>query len=428
MSELSFNEIRNLLEQSLNAGISDISLNKGYWIIDVYSNWFVYQDYANSGTFKRDYAIGTDKKVTLGDPVSVVESKTYITVQTAAFDLNGDYEETDEEIIIEGKIFEAGEFPDKKYSMTPEEILTAVEKFTPQDVDDSHNERSVFKGKMGKIREVFTPDNGQSLHAKVGIAKWVDKAMGAIPRTVSCTWDRATKTLAGLALTTTPRIKDAVLYAAFIEDQEAKQKQAEFEGKRNSATDHKTIQGIHDHTMSLGAKCSGDNAEYSVDPNKDNKELPTMSEETKVEFKDSAEFKAQQTEIENMRAEVERMKTDKRHSEAVLTVEELLRTGKAVPAERASLIAAFEQAATDDAKNPSKVTFGEGQEGTRVDALKAVYAARPAHVLFGETVPVGGSVLYSHQQVDQNAVNKAKVRELLALSPLGQAVLEDEKA
>jgi hypothetical protein len=252
--------------------------------------------------------------------------------------------------------------------------------------------------------------------------------MGAIPRTVSCTWDRATKTLAGLALTTTPRIKDAVLYAAFIEDQEAKQKQAEFEGKRNSATDHKTIQGIHDHTMSLGAKCSGDNAEYSVDPNKDNKELPTMSEETKVEFKDSAEFKAQQTEIENMRAEVERMKTDKRHSEAVLTVEELLRTGKAVPAERASLIAAFEQAATDDAKNPSKVTFGEGQEGTRVDALKAVYAARPAHVLFGETVPVGGSVLYSHQQVDQNAVNKAKVRELLALSPLGQAVLEDEKA
>jgi hypothetical protein len=153
----------------------------------------------------------------------------------------------------------------------------------------------------------------------------------------------------------------------FIADQEEKQEQeAEFEGKRNSSADHKTIQSIHDHCMSLGAKCSGDNAEYSSDDptnSNDNKELPTMSEETKVDFKDSPEYQALQAQFTAQQNEIERMKAEKRHSDAVAAVEELLRTGKAVPAEKAALVAAFEQAVTDDAKSPEKVTFGKAREG-----------------------------------------------------------------
>jgi hypothetical protein len=218
-----------------------------------------------------------------------------------------------------------------------------------------------------------------------------------------------------------------------MQDQEEKNKTegVEFEGKRNSASDKQTIQKLHDHTVSLGAECSGENVQYSdnkPNPLSDNKELEkVMNEENKtVDFKDSAEFKAQASEIEQMKAEMERMKAEKRHADAVAGVEALLRGGKAVPAERVALIAAFELAATDDAKNPVKVTFGEGgQEGSRVDALKAVYAARPAHVLFGETVPVGGSVLFTQGAKDPNAVAEEKVRELLAQSEVGRAVLSD---
>lgn len=360
------------------------------------------------------------------------------TLQLATFDLNGDLEETDDFVIVRGKIFEAGEYPDKNFSITEEELADAVANFKPVPVDYSHVE-GPLDGKLGEMRTVsLDPNNRRIALGEVAIPKWLDKVMGPAGRKVSCTWNRATKQIEKLALVNQPRIADAVLYAAFVDDQLEKFKaneEALFEGKRNSASDKQTIQKLHDHTVSLGAECSGDNVQYSDDPQpnpiSDNKELEkVMNEENKtIDFKDSAEFKAQASEIEQMKAEMERMKAEKRHSDAVNTVEALLREGKAVPAERIALVAAFELAATDDAKNPVKVTFGEGegQEGSRTDALKAVYAARPAHVLFGESVPVGGSVLFTQETPDPNKLSKDRVRELLAQSPLGQAVLEDNK-
>lgn len=357
-------------------------------------------------------------------------------LQLATFDLNGDLEETDDFVIVRGKIFEAGEYKDKNFAISPDELAAVAQNFKPVPVDYSHVE-GPLDGKLGELRSVSLAENGTDLMGEVAIPRWLDKALGDTARKVSCTWNRATKQLEKLALVNSPRIADAVLYSFFIDDQLEKSRasaDAAFEGKRNSATDHATIQKIHDNTMSLGAKCSGDNAEYSSDhstnQNQEQKqdreqELPTMSEETKVEFKDSAEYQAMIARFDAQTAEIERMKAEKRHNDAVSTVEALLREGKAVPAERTALVAAFELASTDDASNPVKVTFGEGgQEGSRVDALKAVYAARPAHVLFGEQVPVGGTVLYTQSAKDPNEVTKDRVRELMAFSQLGQAVLE----
>jgi hypothetical protein len=350
------------------------------------------------------------------------------TLQLAQFDLNGDLEETADYVIVKGKIFEAGRFEDKQFEISPEELAAATEGFKPVPVDYSHVE-GPLDGKLGELRSVSLSENGKDLMGEVAIPKWLDKALGDTARKVSCTWNRATKRLEKLALVNTPRIQDAILFAAFIADQEEKQEQeAEFEGRRNSSADHKTIQSIHDHCMSLGAKCSGDNAEYSSDTNSndDDKELPTMSEETKVDFKDSPEYQALQAQFTAQQNEIERMKAEKRHSDAVAAVEELLRTGKAVPAEKAALVAAFEQAATDDAKSPMQVTFGEGQgqQGTRVDALKAVYAARPAHVLFGETVPVGSQVLLSQGASKKDEPNQERISHLKSLTPMGRASLD----
>lgn len=347
-------------------------------------------------------------------------------LQVAQFDLNGDLEETEGFVIVKGKIFESGNFPDKQFEISPEELAAATQDFKPVPVDYSHVE-GPLDGKLGELRSVSLAENGKDLLGEVAIPKWLDKALGDTARKVSCTWNRATKRLEKLALVNQPRIQDAVLYAAFVADQEEKQKGAEFEGKRNSAADHKTIQSIHDHCMSLGAKCSGDNAEYSSDDTKD-KELPTMSdvENKTVDFKESAEYQAMQARFAAQEAEIERMKADKRHADAVNTVEELLRNGKAVPAEKASLIAAFEQAATDDAKHGGTVTFGEGgtQTGSRVDALKAVYAARPAHVLFGETVPNGGQVLYSNTGGKKDEVDQDRIKALKGLTMIGRATMD----
>lgn len=351
-------------------------------------------------------------------------------LQLATFDLNGDLEETDDFVIVRGKIFEAGEYKDKNFAISPDELAAVAQNFKPVPVDYSHVE-GPLDGKLGELRSVSLAENGTDLMGEVAIPRWLDKALGDTARKVSCTWNRATKQLEKLALVNSPRIADAVLYSFFIDDQLEKSRasaDAAFEGKRNSATDHATIQKIHDNTMSLGAKCSGDNAEYSSDHStkQDQKqELPTMSEETKVEFKDSAEYQAMIARFDAQTAEIERMKAEKRHNDAVSTVETLLREGKAVPAERTALVAAFELASTDDASNPVKVTFGEGgQEGSRVDALKAVYAARPAHVLFGEQVPVGGTVLFTQETPDPNKVSPNRIKELLAQSEIGRAVLE----
>jgi hypothetical protein len=429
MSELSFNEIRNQLEKALNANISSgNSMTSKYWIVEVYSNWLVYQDTDNWTMYKRDYSIGTDQKITLGDPTPVVETKNYVAVQAASFSLDGEFEETDEMVIVKGKIFEVGEFADKQFSITSDELASAVRDFKPVPVDYSHVE-GPLDGKLGELRSVSLSENGKDLLGEVAIPKWLDKVFGDTARKVSCTWNRATKQLEKLALVNNPRIPDAVLYQAFIDNFQSKQA-ATFEGKRNSTADHKTIQSIHDHCMSLGAKCSGENAEYSNPPNNDNKELPKMSDENKtVDFKDSPEYQALQAQFTAQQNEIERMKAEKRHSDAVAAVEELLRAGKAVPAEKVALIAAFEQAAADDAKSPMQVTFGEGLSGSRVDALKAVYAARPAHVLFGETVPVGAQVLMSQDSGNgaSQEISEARVKELLAQSSFGQAVLKGDK-
>jgi hypothetical protein len=349
-------------------------------------------------------------------------------LQLATFDLNGDLTETDDFVIVRGKIFHAGDFPDKQFAISPDELASVVQGFKPVPVDYSHVE-GPLDGKLGELRSVSLADNGTDLMGEVAIPKWLDKALGDTARKVSCTWNRATKQLEKLALVNNPRITDAVLYGFFMADQEEKIKEdAEFVGKRNSAADHSTIQKIHDHTASLGAKCSGENVEYSSDPpnqtNSINKELPKiMTTDNTIDFKDSAEFKAQASQIEQMKAELEQMKVAARHSLAVQTVKDLIVGKKAVVAEEANLVAAFEKALQDDARYPEKVTFGQGQEGSRFDVLKAVYEARPAHALFGEQVPVGGQVLYSGTSDRKDEPNQDRIISLKKHTQLGAATI-----
>jgi hypothetical protein len=70
---------------------------------------------------------------------------------------------------------------------------------------------------------------------------------------VSATWDKATKTLCGLALVRTPRITDAALYSAF----------SEFAGRRHSKQDLADLQTIHDLVAGQGAICPHPAAYYS---------------------------------------------------------------------------------------------------------------------------------------------------------------------
>jgi hypothetical protein len=71
----------------------------------------------------------------------------------------------------------------------------------------------VLDGKLGQVVHVEASDDGEELHGIVAIPKWLDSVLDE--RKVSATWDRATKTLKGLALVRNPRVSDAALMAAF---------------------------------------------------------------------------------------------------------------------------------------------------------------------------------------------------------------------
>jgi hypothetical protein len=119
----------------------------------------------------------------------------------------------DEMVYRAGLLFRAGEYPDKAYAMTPDELKAAVEDFSGPVALDLEHVPSVLDGKIGELVSVECSDDGDELHGIVALPKWLDAILDE--RKVSATWDRATKRLAGLALVRNPRVSDAALMAAF---------------------------------------------------------------------------------------------------------------------------------------------------------------------------------------------------------------------
>jgi hypothetical protein len=149
------------------------------------------------------------------------------------------------------------------FEMTPEEIMAFASDFKPVEIEDNHRPRfdhegkpyppSNFKGKMGRVAAVKPAPDFTEFGGTVEIPKWLDTLFKGQPMGLSARWDRGTKRLIDVALTPTPRITDAVLFAAFAESEEAAK------GAKREKTPHgqRMMQFIHDHTAMHGAVCKG---------------------------------------------------------------------------------------------------------------------------------------------------------------------------
>ena len=90
-------------------------------------------------------------------------------------------------------------------------------------------------------------------------------------------------------------------------------------------------------------------------------------------------------EKEAMRAELDRLRAQSREgipAAAAAFADAEVRAGRALPAESDTLAAAYTEAAQDDAD------FPRAGHATRVERLIQRQAARPAHALTTETIPV----------------------------------------
>jgi hypothetical protein len=78
--------------------------------------------------------------------------------------------------------------------------------------------------------------------------------------------------------------------------------------------------------------------------------------------------------------------------EAAAFADGLITGNKLYPAERESFIASFTQAGMDDATPGNAITFASGATGSRIELIKAQYAARPAHGLTKEQIDARGNL------------------------------------
>lgn len=179
----------------------------------------------------------------------------------ATFDLGSPEASASADVVLypNSLLFEAGDYPDKDFSLSPEELCLAAESFSDPVPVDLEHVPTVLDGSLGELREVRPSEDGQKLFGTVAIPKWLDAVLPEGKRKVSCTWDRETKTLGGLALVVKPRITDAALMSAFA----AAKEPAVFKGAHRTGHGAYTIQNVHDMAARAGALCDPDNSSSS---------------------------------------------------------------------------------------------------------------------------------------------------------------------
>lgn len=344
-------------------------------------------------------------------------------------------------ILRSGKIFEAGDYPDKEFSLTPEEMAAAAAQFKPVPVDLEHVP-TILDGKLGQLTEVRVDEDGKTLLGTVMVPQWLDSLLEEGSRKVSCTWNRATKQLEGLALVNRPRVADAALMAAFadhevdlnVEPGEAivvppgyrVQFVAHDETGHAARIRKEKRMSFKDKVMAWfgqGMPDEFDETTVVTSPPVDAPAKPVTPPAP------AADFSRYEQAIKDADAKIARLEADNRQKDAVAFAEAAIAAHKALPAEKELLVTQYVQAATDDASHPTQVTFAEGQSGSRVDAFRALIAARPTGILTTETLPANFTaeqVLANLSQTrgsDGEPLSEERKRALMSATPLGQATL-----
>lgn len=170
-------------------------------------------------------------------------------------------------VVKTGLIFRAGDYPDKKFQMSPEEIIVAESEFQSAPLDIEHN-KSIFDGKLGELKAIKASEDGNNLYGAAVIPKWLNDVIGTDPIKVSCTWNRESKKLEKLALVTNPRVSDAALMAAFSKHEITQGKPteevvtefltwfAETSDKDQTWDGQDLLQSIHNMAARSGAVCT----------------------------------------------------------------------------------------------------------------------------------------------------------------------------
>lgn len=333
-----------------------------------------------------------------------------------------------------GPIFEAGEYEDKAFSLSLDELQAAVSNFKPVELElehyDTQGQPNILSGKLGRLVETHVGQDGKTLMGKTLIPEWLHKLYEGQPIKVSAVWRQADKVLERAGLVLNPRVPSAAIFTAY----------AQFAGQRHSAADLKDLQAIHDTAVKQGAVCaqttatmtatqttyaketrkmgvlddikallSKHNVPFSEEGAGDTATPPESGQNENTETTPATNTTATSTttkittttpgqaadqadpEKAALFSRIERMEQQAREKDAQAFLQALITGGKLMPKDQGVALASFTRALEDDAKDPQVVTFSDAAGAevklSRTDLVKAQYEARPSHGLFGQHVP-----------------------------------------
>jgi hypothetical protein len=320
------------------------------------------------------------------------------------------------------RIFRFGHYPAKGkgdaaalgWGITREEFVAANGEtgtipvgFDPIRLKHYEGKTSALDGRTGTA--TFSIE-GEEVHAKVRMPKWLDEVRSEIGLKISSVLGRAGKELRKIDLVDTPHIPDAVFFAddhgdvVVFEDDEPESDAVEFEEDRRHLADmHHAIIGeflpglcdgthdasketpaehglrlVHDHAVHEGgAYCPGMGHHGEVSMS-DEIEVEKVEDEAAVEF-------AEETPREKaMREKLERLEAQLADKDAVSFADSVTKGEgrRAYPVERASIVDGYKRAAAIDSRLNDTVTFTAedgktARKGSHLDAFKASILVRP---------------------------------------------------
>lgn len=165
-----------------------------------------------------------------------------------------------------------------------------------------------------------------------------------------------------------------------------------------------------------GAKDAGIELEADAAPAEPAATAPTQASEP------NAEQTAQATRLAEVETQLAAARSTQITQAAAMFADGAIRDRRAFPAERAALISLAIQAAQDDDARPAAA-----RQPNRVAQLEASIAARPQHSLSQELIATGAGGILEASDAGKPMTEERR-RQLLSMTPLGQAALKVERA
>jgi len=327
-----------------------------------------------------------------------------------------------------GKIFEAGDYPDKAAQFDEADLDRVVETFQPVENDLEHA-ATLLDGKLGKLERVWK--KGAELFGTVSVPKWLDRLIGREPIKVSLAFDRD-KRIVGHSLVVRPRIPDAAIMAAFSAAHPSSVTNAPGSGnaeppKRKAMKLKEAIKHLFglDRVDDLDAEVTLPEA-VAAAPSPTIEPEPSPAPTPAPAFTGGdPERKAMEERLRTMEARFSAMAETALRERSLAFADQVIRNKKAVPAQRDHIAAVFCFAAKADAGTGPVFSAESGvTEGPHLEQLKKLFEAAPTHAFSGEAIP-DGAALFFGSKVSDDGMDQNRKAKLLGMTGLGKAALKE---